>query len=340
MKIAIDKSNAGFHVRWKHWLRAKGVALLEIDIYDSNAIATLQDADGLMWHHWQTSTRDLILAKRILFALEHSNYPVFPDFKTNWHFDDKCGQKYLMEALGLPMVPSHHFVSREKALMWTKDQQYPLVFKLARGAGSANVRLIKTREEARRVVKTAFGKGFPVFDSISILKERFKKLKNGRETPVGMLKALYHILNPPLYSKYLGRSMGEVYFQEFIPNDGFDIRIIVVGNKAFAIKRLTRANDFRASGSGKIEYDKANFKDKWIEAAFDWSRKISAQVIAYDIVVDNRSDLPFIVEISYGYAIDAYDECPGYWTDRLEYVPGKFDSCEWMVNDFIRTIQK
>jgi glutathione synthase/RimK-type ligase-like ATP-grasp enzyme len=46
-----------------------------------------------------------------------------------------------------------------------------------------------------------------------------------------------------------------VYFQDFIPQNDFDIRIIVIGKRAFAIKRMVRKGDFRASGSGNIKYD-------------------------------------------------------------------------------------
>ena len=36
-------------------------------------------------------------------ALEHGmGIPVFPTWKTIWHFDDKIGQYYLLRAAGIP----------------------------------------------------------------------------------------------------------------------------------------------------------------------------------------------------------------------------------------------
>lgn len=340
MIIAIDKSNQGFHKRWKSWLKKKGVDLVEIDIHAEKALSEVKKADGLMWHHWQTNTKDLIKAKRLLFALEHGNFPVYPDFNSNWHFDDKIGQMYLLQALDLPLVSSHHFVSRDEALAWLAKQEYPIIFKLARGAGSANVQMVHSQEQGKRIVNKAFSRGFLVFDGFSVLEERFSKFRKGNENITGLLKGIYHLFSPPLYSRYLGRSLAEVYFQEFIPNEGFDIRIIVIRDKAFALKRLTRDDDFRASGSGKIEYDKSNFEEEWIKLAFQWAKRLDTQIVAFDVVIHEITKKPFIVEISYGYAIDAYDSCTGYWDDEMNYYPGTFDSCEWMVDDFIKSIRQ
>lgn len=340
MKIAIDKRNKGFHKRWKSWLKEKGIDFIEIDLHADKALSEVKKADGLMWHHWQTNTQDLIKAKRLLFALEHGNFPVYPDFKSNWHFDDKIGQMYLLQALDLPLVPSYHFVDKLEAIARLESKEFPIVFKLARGAGSANVQMVYDKVHGKRIVRKAFSRGFPVFNGFSVLKERVSKFRKGHENLTGLLKGTFHMLRPPLYSRYVGRSIGETYFQEFIPNEGFDIRIIVIGAKAFAIKRLTRDDDFRASGSGMIEYDKSNFKGEWIELAFQWAKKLDTQIVAFDVVIHKITKKPFIVEISYGYAIDVYDSCTGYWDDEMNYYPGTFDSCEWMVDDFIKSIRR
>ena len=69
----------------------------------------LVDCDALMWHHDQGNYKDVLFAKQLLFAVEQSGKKVFPDFKTNWYFDDKVGQKYLFESLGVPFVNTYIF---------------------------------------------------------------------------------------------------------------------------------------------------------------------------------------------------------------------------------------
>src|SRR5690625_3021554 len=64
--------------------------------------------------------KDVMAARKILFALEHAGVQVFPDFRTAWHFDDKVAQKYLLEAIGAPLVPSYVFYDKEQALTWVR----------------------------------------------------------------------------------------------------------------------------------------------------------------------------------------------------------------------------
>jgi hypothetical protein len=134
----------------------------------------------------------------------------------------------------------------------------------------------------------------------------------------------------------MGREKGYVYFQDFIPNNNCDIRIIVIGDKAFGIKRMVRENDFRASGSGLIRYEKENFDIKTVRLAFEISAKLHSQCIGYDFVYDNG--IPLIAEISYGFIKEVYYPCVGYWDKNLNWHEGTFNPQAWMVEDLIRSI--
>jgi glutathione synthase/RimK-type ligase-like ATP-grasp enzyme len=128
-----------------------------------------------------------------------------------------------------------------------------------------------------------------------------------------------------------------VYFQDFIPNNDSDIRVIVIGDKAFAIKRMVRADDFRASGSGTILYEKKHFNDSLIKASFEYAAKLNMQSCAFDYVM--LKDQPKIVEISYGYAIEGYNDCVGYWDNEMNFYEGKFDSTHWMIDNIVEEIK-
>lgn len=58
------------------------------------------------------------------------------------------------------------------------------------------------------------------------------------------------------------------------------------------------------------------------------------QSVAFDFVEDEDSN-PLIVEISYGFAMDAYDACPGYWTSDSEWHEGVFNPQGWMVKNLL-----
>lgn len=126
----------------------------------------------------------------------------------------------------------------------------------------------------------------------------------------------------------------------YIPNNRFDIRVIVIGDKAFAIKRLCRDNDFRASGSGMILYAKTEIPVRCVEKSFEAAKKLGTQCVGFDWVFDSNGN-PLIVEISYGFMAKGYFTCEGYWTSDMQWHEGSnFDFCGWMVNEVINRMKK
>ena len=334
MKIAIHNSDSGFHPRWVEWCKQNHIPFKRVDCLSNNLIEQLKDCDALMWHHSQNNPAHLIIAKQILFSLQQAGKKVFPDFNTGWHFDDKAGQKYLLEAINAPLVPSNVFYSKKEALEWAKSTTYPKVFKLRGGAGSANVKLAKDSHQAVKLIHRAFGRGFSNYDGLGGLKELLRKWRLGKTDIKDVLKGFYRFLFPPEFSKVAGREKGYVYFQDFIPNNDYDIRVIIIGDKAFAIKRMVRENDFRASGSGNIFYDKNLFDDNTIRLAFEIHTLLKSQCTAMDFVYLNNE--PKLVEISYGFDPKGYEACPGFWDKNLNWHQGEFDPYGWMVEEILK----
>ncbi|MBN2167173.1 MAG: hypothetical protein JW717_12910 [Marinilabiliaceae bacterium] len=338
MKIGIHHTKGTFSERWIAYCEQNAIDYKIVNCYDSDIVHQLADCDALMWHFNHKDSKDSKFAKQLLFALYSANKKVFPDYKTIWHFDDKVGQKYLLEALDVPLVPSYVFYSKNEALSWLDKVSFPKVFKLRNGAGSDNVKLVKNKSTGKSLVKKSFGKGFKQYDAWSNLKERYRKYRLGKTTLWNVMKGVLRIFHTTEYARVTGNEVGYVYFQDFIPENTFDIRVIVIGNKAFAIKRLVRDNDFRASGSGYILYEKEHFDDEIISLSFRISDKIDAQCVAYDYVFSDGK--PLIVEISYGFAMVGYDPCPGYWDKSLNWHEGTFDPYGWMVDDLLLSIEK
>ena len=334
MKIAIHHRPGSFSDRWIEYCEQNNVQYKIVNCYDTDIIEQLKDCNALMWHHHHADYKDVLTAKRILFALEHAGIKVFPNFHTGWHFDDKVAQKYMLEAINAPLVPSYVFYDKKQALNWAESTIYPKVWKLKGGAGAANVKLVRSKKDAIKLINTAFGKGFSQFNRLGNLKERYRKYKSGKDTLLGVAKGVGRLIIPTEFAKLQSRERGYVYFQEFMPNNNFDIRIIVIGDKAFAIKRMTRENDFRASGSGNIIFDKNQIDERCVQISFDVNNKLKCQSVAYDFVFDENNN-PLIVEISYGFAMEAYDACPGYWDSSLQWHEGKFNPQGWMVENLV-----
>jgi len=336
MKIGIHQTKGSFSERWIAYCEAKQIAWRPVDCYRSDIIQQLADCDALMWHFQNVSPKDFLFAKQLLFSLQASGKIVFPDFNTSWHFDDKVGQKYLLESISAPLAPSYVFYSKKDALVWANQTTFPKVFKLRTGGGSANVKLVKDRYSAVKLINKAFSCGFGQYDSIGNLKERIRKYRLGKESLMGVMKGFVRLLIPTEFSLIKGREKGYVYFQEFIPGNDSDIRVVVIGDRAFAIKRLIRKNDFRASGSGDILYNKTEINENCVRVAFETTKKLDVQCMAYDFVYYKGK--PLITEISYGFIREVYDPCPGYWSRDLTWHEGKFNPQGWMVDLVVKSI--
>ena len=336
--IAIHHSKGSFSDRWITYCKANEIAYKIVDCYQSDIMHQLNDCDALMWHINHQNSKDVLFAKQLLYSVNAAGKRVFPDYNTAWHFDDKVGQKYLLEAIGAPLVPTWIMYNKKDALVWAEKNSFPKVFKLRGGAGSANVRLAKTKSEAVQLIEKAFGRGFSQYDSLGNLKERIRKYKLGKTDIFDVVKGFVRIIYPTKYTMVAGRERGYVYFQEFIPENNYDIRVIVIGDKAFAIKRMVRDDDFRASGSGNIRYEKVNFEDTTIKLSFILSLNLKSQCVAFDYVYQDKQ--PYLVEISFGFVKEVYDSCVGYWDNEMNWYEGLFDPYGWMVDDLLQSKYK
>lgn len=337
IRIGIHNTKGSFSERWIPFCETNNISFKLVDCYKSNIIEQLSDCDALMWHFNHKSPKASKFAKQLLFSIQASGKEVFPDYNTVWHFDDKVAQKYLLEAIDAPLASSYVFYEKEEARAWSKLTSFPKVFKLRTGAGSDNVRLVKSRQQAVSLINRSFGRGYKQYEAWSSLKERYQKYRSGKTTLTDVFKGVVRLAYTTEYSRVTGKEIGYIYFQDFIPDNDHDIRVIVIGNKAFAIKRLVRKNDFRASGSGFIQYEKEHFSDEIVSLAFGISDKLRVQCMAYDFVF--LQGKPLLVEMSYGFAMYGYDSCTGYWDRDLKWYGGAFNPYEWMVEGLVKRIE-
>jgi hypothetical protein len=147
-------------------------------------------------------------------------------------------------------------------------------------------------------------------------------------------KGIGRLFIPTVTEKKMPIEKNYAYFQDFIPKNDSDIRIVVVGERAFAIKRMIREGDFRASGSGKFKYDRHEISEECVKIAFDVSHKVKTQSLAYDFVFDEGK--PLLVEISYAYTSTAYWKCPGYWDRNLVWHEEEVIPEFFIIEDFCK----
>lgn len=336
MKIGIHNSNTAYSKRWLEYCQTNKIEYVIVNAYSDSIVSDLEGCDIFLWHHHHGLYRDVNMAKELLFSLEQAGVKVFPDFKTGWHFDDKLGQKYLFEANNIPAARAYAFYDKKSALKWVNTTTFPKIFKLRGGAGSANVKMVKTKYQAIKLVNKAFGKGFKAFDYFGLARDKFKLFLKGKASIRASVRYALMGLFPRRYESHLlPDHKGYIYFQEFIPNDGYDIRIEITGDKALALTRMTREGDFRASGSNNVVYDTDLLNKEVIEFAFNVADKLQLQSCALDIVRDNRDDKLYIIENSYCYGVDEDEFDHGYWTrDGVYHKDVVFNGIDWIIELF------
>jgi hypothetical protein len=295
-----------------------------------------------MWH-WEYLPHERQVARTILRTVEeYLGIPVFPDLRTCWHYDDKIAQWYLFQAVGAPVPKTWLFWDPEPAFEWADQVSYPVVFKLKVGSSSGNVHLIRSREEARRVIDLMFGpgtysRGFrPVSDTIDLHGFARRKL----EDVIGRWKSLikWTLRGDPTGPRYWWElEKGYAYFQEFLPDNDGDTRITVIGNRAFGLYRFNRPGDFRASGSKRLTSDPARIDPRCVALSHRLSSQLGVQSMAYDFLKGKGGE-PLLGEMSYIYLDRPIAECQGHWDRSLTWVPGALTPQAAQVEDFLARI--
>lgn len=328
--IGIVKKKGSFSDYWIEYCEQNGIEYKIVDPYSSNIIDDLSNCSAFMWHHHHASYEDRLFANSLLFSQQLSGKSVFPDVKTTWFFDDKVAQKYLLESINAPLIKSFVFYNKKDALSWLSTANFPLIFKLKGGAGGDNVKMVHDYKHSKKIVKQAFGKGFSQRNRLLYLKERYRRYRDDIGSLKEVIKGIGRLIIPSPFDKMYHKEKGYVFFQEYIPNNSYDIRIIVTGRYAFGIKRMVRKNDFRASGSGFICYSKDEIDERCVKIAFNINQKIHAQSIAYDFIFDENND-PLIVEICYAYKPESYMNCEGFWDSDLKWHDETINIGKWQI---------
>jgi len=337
IKLAIHHRENSFSERWIEYCKLNEINYVLVDVFDTSIIEKLakEGVTHFMWHINHSSQADLTVYPYIMNCLDNMGVQTFPNFNTRWHFDDKVAQKYLLESIGAGLIPSYVFYKEEQALDHISKVEFPIVAKLKRGAGATNVKLLNNKQEAKEYITKMFTSGInPNAGAIGNLNQKMRIAKKIRNPFQLLKKVLNHLKKNRKELKVNSNEKGYFYYQEFMPDNEYDTRVVIVGDKAIAIRRDNRKDDFRASGSGKIKYDSSLIDPNAVKIAFEVSKKLDTQSLAFDFVYDKGRNLK-IIEVCFGFSFKAYDKCPVYWDYEEGLVEKQVDLPMEMIKNFL-----
>jgi len=241
------------------------------DVHRSDWLGTAEQFDVILWAPEDATNYILEEGIRKTYILEKFyNKVCFPSFDTLMWNEDKLTQYDLLWMNNFPVVET--FISHDlgETLNKLPHLKYPLVAKTSTGAGSMGVELVKDGQQAERISKTIY-------------------------SGVGRTTFWPH-----------SRQKDYVYFQKFQSNEGYDLRIIIIGDIVIGYYRYVPKGEFRASGMNIWKYEA--LPEDAMKLGRDVAKKFDEIVIAVDLLRDPKDGKLYIIELS---------ATPTIWIDDL-----------------------
>jgi glutathione synthase/RimK-type ligase-like ATP-grasp enzyme len=339
--IAIHHQTGSFSEQWEKYCVENAIPFIRVNIFDHGIVQHLRQerVTGLLFHvtaHMEFRTR--VAAHAVCRSLELCGIAVYPNDGSYWHCDDKISQHYLFEALGVPRCINHIFYGKKEAMEWANTATYPKVFKLRCGASSSNVQLVRSKRDAVKLINKMFGSGLKatpgLFDDLATKSYKHHAKRDWKAVCKRLPATVSRIITA---LRTIPKERGYVYFQDFVANNDHDTRVVIIGKRAFAYRRMVRANDFRASGSGKFDVSPEMVDPRCIDLAFQISRKIESQSLALDFLFDD-SNSPIVVECCYAFGVGFVPLIEGYWDDQLQFQRMRITPPQAILEDFLTTV--
>lgn len=207
-----------------------------VDIHDSIVFYTFSHRPNL-----QGYIRDCLL------SLQAKNNRLVPSQDLFCCHENKGWQELLRRQTGLDSLWSRYFSSKREL----KDYAipYPVVLKTLTGSNSKGVYLVRGEDELLHRIRLlepspSIGK------RLDFLRRRY--LRGRKEFPG--YPDYDVVADYRLYRDYITPEIPFI-LQEYVPSLSFDYRVIALGDRFYASKRLTRKGDFRASGAKLFTFD-------------------------------------------------------------------------------------
>ena len=296
--VGLVKLHEAFHIenyfvlraywpRYERFMKNNNISYSFYDIHASDWQQEAEKYDIILWQSHSSPEIQEEAKTKVYFLEKYMNKICLPSYHELWSYENKIRDYYIFTHYGIPVVPTFISNSRANALKYIEQASFPIISKIATGSSSLGVHKINNKREAIKYIKSCFS-------------------VKGRKT----------------YWPHI-RQKNYVYFQKFIDDSKFDLRIIIVGNKIVGYFRYPYKGDFRASGTG-IHVKKA-LPEEAMSIALDAYKKLNYIVVAIDMVFSEKEQKYYIIESSVS--------C-GIYTPVQLVVDGKSGYYEYDGNNF------
>lgn len=245
----------------------------------------------------------------VLYALHRKGAILIPE----WRYMRAHHNKALMEMIrdvDLAEIDtgihSRVYGCNEEFYQHIDETEFPCVYKSSEGAGSRGVALLNDKDHAIKLLNDLH------LNHKASLKEK-------------LWLAIGKIKPSTIHSNYRNKFI----IQNFIKGLNGDFKVLVFGEKYYALSRQNRDNDFRASGGGRLCYE-----PELPAGIFDFARAVydalNVPVLSLDIAFDGKRF--FLIEF----------QCLHFGTAALEYSSHyyRYDNGKWVRCDEPSILEK
>jgi glutathione synthase/RimK-type ligase-like ATP-grasp enzyme len=234
---------------------------------------------------------------------------IIPSIRELDIYDEKIKQTDLF---GDWLPETNYFCDRKSAEVFLDECEFPIISKSNEGAGSSNVRMINSIEEAHDELERVFsGRGMPRYTKPSMEKRGKKNFQRGY-----------------------------VLWQDFLDGNENDWRVVMIGRRyAWIVKRLNRKDLPFASGSGIAQsITKLSAEvEELLEYSYSFADEFSLEFTGIDII-RGKNGQPKVLETTTGWPIKgsfgemAFESTVFVRTENLGWEPTIFKGADlWKI---------
>lgn len=186
---------------------------------------------------------------------------IIPNYSLALAHENKALQELEKKRLNIRTPRSYVISSQEEAELILEEIEYPFIAKVSKGFASRGVEKITKKKDGKRFIR------------------KYMKLYDGDN----IKEKLIHLYRKFKFKNKYPNRIGKVIFQEKIRTLDSDWKVLVFYDKYYILKRYTKQNDFRASGSGIFDIS-ADVPENIIYFANEVTQKLNSPLLSLDIV--------------------------------------------------------
>jgi len=248
-----------YYPKFERFLKNNNIKYDYFDIHSYDWLKQVRKFNIIVWRT-PSSPAEQTEAMQKIFFLEKIGIKCFPSFEEVFKYEDKVVMHYFYQIHSLPEIETFVTYSKDDAIEFATSAKYPIVSKISTASASKGVSILRSKRSALKLINKSFQ-------------------YDGNKT----------------YWKYVNQK-DYVYFQKFIDDAKFDLRVIVISDSLFGYYRFPNKGDFRASGAG--HYEKKEIPTAAMDIAWETKKKYGSHCLATDFVYSPKDDQYYIIESS------------------------------------------